>query len=130
MSGGSMDYLYSRLQWQAEFIEDSPHRRAFRAHLALVAKALHDIEWVDSGDYGPGDEEASILACVGQAAIDAARGGEKRTSGQSCGSCRLADSWGLPNSVSWCRVHCRPTDDGKGTKYQPLNAARGGEKQG
>lgn len=63
MSGGSMDYLYSRVQC-ADFREDTPLRRAFRAHLNLVAKALHDIEWVDSGDYGPGDEEAAIRACL------------------------------------------------------------------
>ena len=31
--------------------------------LRIVAKAAHDIEWVDSGDYGPGDEVAAIRAC-------------------------------------------------------------------
>jgi uncharacterized small protein (DUF1192 family) len=37
--------------------------------LKLVAKALHDIEWVDSGDYGPGDENKAIRACLGDAAM-------------------------------------------------------------
>ncbi len=63
MSGGSMDYLYSKIEW-AEFPTDTPERAAFAEHLKLVAKALHDIEWVDSCDYGPGDENAAILACL------------------------------------------------------------------
>ena len=64
MSGGSMNYLYSKLEYDANFQCDTPERRAFKAHLALVAKALHDIEWVDSGDYGPGDENKAIRACI------------------------------------------------------------------
>jgi hypothetical protein len=31
-------------------------RAWFVEHLRLVSQAMHDIEWVDSGDYGPGDE--------------------------------------------------------------------------
>ena len=77
MSGGSMNYLYSKLDYDATFSTDTPERRAFRKHLARVAKALHDIEWVDSGDYGPGDENEAIRACLGdsrvmEAAIEAA----------------------------------------------------------
>lgn len=68
MSGGSMNYLYSRLEY-ADFKADTPERRAFEQHLKLVAKALHDIEWVDSGDYGPGDENAAIRACLGDAVM-------------------------------------------------------------
>lgn len=64
MSGGSMNYLYTQVEY-AEFRTDTPERRAFAKHLKKVAKALHDIEWVDSGDYGPGDETAAILACLG-----------------------------------------------------------------
>lgn len=63
MSGGSMDYLHQRVG-EASFNLSTPLRRAFRAHLSLVAKALHDIEWVDSGDYGKGDEEAAIRAVL------------------------------------------------------------------
>jgi hypothetical protein len=64
MSGGSMNYLYSKLEHNATFSTDTPERKAFKAHLAKVAKALHDIEWVDSCDMGPGDENAAIRACL------------------------------------------------------------------
>jgi hypothetical protein len=64
MSGGSMDYLYSKLEY-AQFRQDTPERKAFAQHLEKVAKALHDIEWVDSGDYGPGDENEALRACLG-----------------------------------------------------------------
>ena len=73
MSGGSMNYLYSKIEYEASFREDTPERRAFAKHLKLVAKALHDIEWVDSGDYGPGDDTEAIRACLNTGAtLDAA----------------------------------------------------------
>ena len=62
MSGGSMNYLYRRLEEGATFEADTPERIAFAAHLKLVVKALHDIELVDSADYGPGDENEAIRA--------------------------------------------------------------------
>lgn len=58
-----MDYLYSRIE-DARFSTCSIERKAFAAHLKLVAKALHDIEWVDSADFGEGDENAAIRACL------------------------------------------------------------------
>jgi hypothetical protein len=64
MSGGSMDYLYCKVQ-EASFREDTPERKAFRKHLQLVADALHAIEWVDSGDFGDGDESEPIRKCLG-----------------------------------------------------------------
>ena len=64
MSGGSMNYLYSKIEYDATFATHTPERLAFKVHLAKVAKALHDIEWVDSGDKGPGDENAAIRACL------------------------------------------------------------------
>ena len=64
MSGGSMNYLHSKLEYDATFSTHTPERLAFKRHLAKVAKALHDIEWVDSGDKGPGDENAAIRACL------------------------------------------------------------------
>jgi hypothetical protein len=78
MSGGSMNYFSSRLLDEATFREHTPQRRAFAAHLVKIAKALHDIEWVDSCDYGQGDENAAIEACLAPgaclaAAIDEAR---------------------------------------------------------
>jgi len=45
-------------------IADTPLREAFKDHLYDVVEACHDIEWVDSGDYGKGDEEESIRACI------------------------------------------------------------------
>ena len=69
MSGGSMNYIYSKLEYEAIFTADTPERRAFAQHLKLVAKALHDIEWVDSGDYGPGDENKAIRDCLGDAVM-------------------------------------------------------------
>lgn len=73
MSGGSLNYLYRRLLYDADFACDTPERKAFAAHLKLVARALHDIEWVDSGDYGPGDENEAIRACLAGPLREAAR---------------------------------------------------------
>lgn len=72
-----MNYLYSKLEYEATFALDTVERRAFAKHLRKVAKALHDIEWVDSGDCGPGDENEAIRACLSEgapleAAIEAA----------------------------------------------------------
>ena len=64
MSGGSMNYLYSKLEYEATFETNTVERKAFEKHLALVAKALHDIEWVDGCDYGTGDENEAIRACL------------------------------------------------------------------
>jgi hypothetical protein len=65
MSGGSMEYLYLKVQDTAEDLQQSKCklRRAFGNHLVKVAKALHDIEWIDSGDGG--DERASIEIVLG-----------------------------------------------------------------
>ena len=65
MSGGSMDYLYNRVE-DANFVEYTPERRAFRQHLNLVAQALHDIEWVDSSDNAKGSENEAILKVLGK----------------------------------------------------------------
>lgn len=68
MSGGSYDYAYRDMD---SFIRDldrnasTPLRKAFVKHLAKVAKAMHDVEWVDSGDYSEGDEDKAIAACLG-----------------------------------------------------------------
>jgi hypothetical protein len=68
MSGGSMNYLYSKIEYELKFDRNTPERKAFWKHMQLVTKALHDIEWVDSGDYGPGDEIAAIKACLSSTA--------------------------------------------------------------
>ncbi len=68
MSGGSWNYLYAKVQDAADQLDGSPTmiRRAFGKHLRLIAEALHDIEWVDSCDYGRGDEEKAIRAALGE----------------------------------------------------------------
>lgn len=63
MSGGSHDYLYYKVEEFAGSIAPRPvsaRRQEFAKLLDLVAKAMHDIEWVDSGDYSPGDEDAAL----------------------------------------------------------------------
>lgn len=67
MSGGSYDYAYSKVEDMADSLNSKEHsalRRAFAKHLKLVAKAMHDIEWVDSSDYAKGDEAAAINAVL------------------------------------------------------------------
>lgn len=64
MSGGSMDYLYSQVEeahWS--FRRRTPMRDAFSIHLVKVAKALKAIEWNDSGDGNP-DEDQLIRDCI------------------------------------------------------------------
>jgi hypothetical protein len=60
-----MNYLYRRLLWESDFEETTELRSEFRRHLVLVAGALMDIEWVDSGDLVPGDEDESIAVVLG-----------------------------------------------------------------
>lgn len=67
MSGGSMDYLSYKVEGAA-FRENTPERKAFRLHLRKVAKALHKIEWNDSGDGADGESEA-IRACTGDGPV-------------------------------------------------------------
>lgn len=65
MSGGSYNYAYSAILDMAnEMKPTTPLRKAFKEHLAKVAKACHDIEWVDSGDYAENQEEEAIAACL------------------------------------------------------------------
>jgi len=47
----------------ARFVENTVLRRALRKHLLKVAAALHAIEWNDSGDGAP-DEDELIRACL------------------------------------------------------------------
>lgn len=69
MSGGSMNYLYQKVRCDATFEENTPYRAAFRKHLEKVAEALRMIEWVDSDDCRPGDDEEAIKACLGKGAV-------------------------------------------------------------
>lgn len=67
MSGGSWDYVYHRIEEIASNLkaEKSPLRRALGNHMDLITKAMHDIEWVDSGDMGQGDDAKAIRAALG-----------------------------------------------------------------
>ena len=66
MSGGSYSYAYRRIEDLAEDMRPTtPLRKAFKRHLRKVSKACKDIEWVDSCDCGPGDEDEAIRACLG-----------------------------------------------------------------
>lgn len=65
MSGGSYDYVCWKIESLEQDIqnqEKDPRRAAFAKLMGLVGKAMHDIEWVDSCDFAPGDEHASIDA--------------------------------------------------------------------
>ncbi len=65
MSGGSMNYLYRRILWESDFQDSTELRKEFRLHLIQVAAALKAIEWVDSGDMSPGDEDEAIDQVLG-----------------------------------------------------------------
>lgn len=62
-----MDYLCFRVSDVGHELHSSgdPLRAMFGKHLLAVADALHDIEWVDSGDTLPGDEHAAIRKVLG-----------------------------------------------------------------
>lgn len=72
MSGGSLNYVYHQVEDAARDIArlaETPLHRAFAAHLMKVSKALHDIEWLFSADYGPGQEVEAIRAVVTPSAV-------------------------------------------------------------
>jgi hypothetical protein len=62
MSGGSYEYFYFKLNDFADEVRDSndPRRIAFKKLMKLCADAAHDIEWVDSGDYGKDGADKSL----------------------------------------------------------------------
>ena len=69
MSRGSMDYLTYKVAEVATDLQrkaNTPLQRAFGVHIAKVADALHDVEWVWSGDYGQGDDTKAIEEVLGK----------------------------------------------------------------
>ncbi len=67
MSGGSLDYVCYKLDDAIEVIErraTTVLQIAFAKHLKDVAKALHDLEWVYSGDYSDGDDVEALRKVV------------------------------------------------------------------
>ena len=69
MSGGSLDYVYRKVEEAADKIRENPEattlHKAFAAHLDLVAEALRSLEREQSGDFGPGDADGHIRAVIG-----------------------------------------------------------------
>jgi len=71
MSGGSYNYACHKVDY---FIEDvrtkdanpdiEKMRKDFVEHLKNISDAMKAIEWVDSGDRGPGDEIEPIKKCL------------------------------------------------------------------
>lgn len=67
MSGGDLDYISFKLNRTIEELNErrlSPIHRAFIIHMHKVSKALHDIEWVLSGDMSPGDDLEAIKSVI------------------------------------------------------------------
>ena len=63
MSGGSLDYVYSKVENAIDEIQERAKTDlefAFISHLGKVSKALHDLEWFYSGDYSEEEAMASI----------------------------------------------------------------------
>ena len=78
MSGGSMDYAYHKVESAASDIlsnaQHTPLHLALAKHLLKVSKALHDLEWVYSGDCSHPSEVESIRAVLSPSdEIDSAR---------------------------------------------------------
>jgi hypothetical protein len=68
MSGGRYNYAYGRIEdFAYEFAPkaNTPKRKAFLRLLGKVAKAAKAIEWNDSGDGAP-DEDDLIKAALGE----------------------------------------------------------------
>lgn len=67
MSGGSYDYAYRYVDDFADKLERVAATKLhldFVKHVRKVAKAMHDIEWVESCDYGEGDDIEAIKAVL------------------------------------------------------------------
>ncbi len=67
MSGGSLDYVYSRLNDAVIEIKrraTTPLQKAFAEHLNDVSMALYDLEMLYSGDFSDGDEIESLMKVV------------------------------------------------------------------
>jgi hypothetical protein len=66
MSGGSHDYAYAKVdEFDACSHNSTALRKAFNAHLKLVAVAMQQIEWVDSCDNSEPDAENAIKKALG-----------------------------------------------------------------
>lgn len=67
MSGGSYEYLYYKMEDAAHTLmrkDQVAYRIAFGNLMLRCAQAMHDVEWVDSCDKSPGDDEEAIMKCI------------------------------------------------------------------
>lgn len=65
MSGGAYDYVCFKIsEITIRGTHENKKRMAFQKLLTLVGEAMHDIEWVDSGDKKEGSEDAAIDKCL------------------------------------------------------------------
>jgi len=107
-----MNYLYRRLLWEADFEDNTELRKEFRMHLVVVAAALKAIEWVDSGDMSPGDEDEAIDQVLGSTS----RGQKMRDAGYTRRPTirEMAEpvSWGVDWSDPSCCTIIKQHPDG------------------
>ena len=80
MSGGSMNYAYSRLRMVAEELEASANdgnhpglRREVAEYIEKAVEVVRAIEWSDSCDTGPEDWVPSARRLLGAAPPDRSR---------------------------------------------------------
>lgn len=67
MSGGALDYASYNLDKIAQSIlreGKTPQHKALAVHIMKVSKAVHDLEWMLSGDTSPGSETEAIEAVL------------------------------------------------------------------
>ena len=58
MSGGSYNYVFSRVREGADYTQD----KEIKALIVDLADLLHDEEWFESGDYGKQEYVESLKA--------------------------------------------------------------------
>lgn len=70
MSGEAYGHAYWNVREMAQELlrtcGNNPLRVAFARHLLKVSAAMHDVDWVDSGDSAEGSETNSILEVLGE----------------------------------------------------------------
>lgn len=67
MSGGSWDYLYSKIEEAAVRLcskEQPSYRRSFGEHMKKISKAMHAIEWADSYDSSEEYAKKAIMEII------------------------------------------------------------------
>lgn len=77
MSGGSLNYFYQEVSDIIAIVREKNHDyqnsdqmiESFAVHLERISNALHDVEWVFSGDYSVDQCYESVNACLGQESI-------------------------------------------------------------